>query len=280
MDRDTLNPSRLRIGTIQAIRRYPILAILPVFFFVAAGVAIGLGRAPTYTATAEVSVGRISTTTPTGIPGVIEASRALASTYARAIDASAVVNAAAKSVNRPPGAIKATVNATPIPESPLIKVTATGATTGEAVRTANAASKALIDYVGRLNRTESELERVATRFRVAAFEYSRRQDVLDRLQRSADNGSTSARDGLVKARAELSSARLERDSLQATYTTLQQSGTAAPTLEVFSLADGAESDRAETVQILGLIGLIAGLLAGAGLATVRANRRFTRMLPT
>ena len=280
MDRDTLNPGRLRIGTVQAVRRHPFLAILPVFFFVAAGVVIGATRSPTYTATAEVSVGRITTNTPTGIPGVIEASRALASTYARAVDANDVVNATAKSVNLPPGAVKARVEADPIPESPLIKVKATGPTTGEAIRIANAASKALIDYVGRLNRTESELDRVATQYRAAALDYSKKQDVVSRLERSVNNGSTSARKDLVKARADLSSARLERDSLQATYTTLQQSGSAAPTLEIFSLADGAESDRAETVQVLGLIGLIAGLLAGAGLATVRANRRFTRMLPT
>ena len=52
-------PAAPPIGVLSAVRRHWIVATLPVILLVGAAVALGLERPPRYTATANLSVGRI-----------------------------------------------------------------------------------------------------------------------------------------------------------------------------------------------------------------------------
>ena len=48
--------SRARVGVLQAIRRYPLLAAIPLIALAALGIAVGYARTPTYKSNAELAV--------------------------------------------------------------------------------------------------------------------------------------------------------------------------------------------------------------------------------
>jgi hypothetical protein len=78
------------VGVLGALRRHWIVASLPLILLVGVALALGLNRAPRFTATTNLTVGRIYVDNPAGVAGVIEATRSLASVYSRAIFASSV----------------------------------------------------------------------------------------------------------------------------------------------------------------------------------------------
>jgi uncharacterized protein involved in exopolysaccharide biosynthesis len=79
------NTAAPRIDVFTALRRHWFLALVPVVLFTAAAVTIGLKRAVRYTTTANLSVGHVYVSDPSGIPTIIEATQSLAAVYSRAI---------------------------------------------------------------------------------------------------------------------------------------------------------------------------------------------------
>ena len=61
----------LRSECSSALRRHWIVATVPVIVLVAVALVLGLERAPRYTATANLSVGRIYISNPAGVSGVL-----------------------------------------------------------------------------------------------------------------------------------------------------------------------------------------------------------------
>ena len=93
-------PAAPPIGVLSAVRRHWIVATLPVILLVGAAVALGLERPPRYTATANLSVGRIYVDNPAGVSGVLEATQSLAAVYSRAIRSTAVQTETARRFGR------------------------------------------------------------------------------------------------------------------------------------------------------------------------------------
>ena len=73
-------PSR-GVGLGTALRRYPVLALLPLVVFAAAGMTLGLRRPPTYTASTTINVGTPDINSQ-ATPGYVEAEQTLASASA------------------------------------------------------------------------------------------------------------------------------------------------------------------------------------------------------
>ena len=90
----------VHVGSLEAVRRYPLLALAPLVLLTALAVAYGVTRSPTYTAESRVSVSRIGLTSPGALNGFPIASAALASTYSRAIDADPIVADVARRTGR------------------------------------------------------------------------------------------------------------------------------------------------------------------------------------
>jgi hypothetical protein len=169
------------------------------------------------------------------------------------------------------------ISATPIPDSPLIRVNSTSDDPGTAVRVANAAAQALISYARSTTQTGATAA-LAARFRAAALLYQQRLDTVKRLQRTyGPNPSTSARQRINSAQADAQSALLTREGLRARYQTSQQTASSSPPLQSFSAARGTTSDRVRVTELLALLGLLAGAALGAALATARLNRRVARL---
>lgn len=262
-------PSRLTTG--EALRASWGIVFVLVVFFVAAAAAIGLKRPPVYTAQARLSVGRIFVDNPAAVPGVLQASETLAANYSRLIGSTAVV-ARARSLARTG---EGTLTATPLPGSTLITVSAKASSTGVAVRLANAASTALMDYVNAQTKADGGAASAFAAYKQAALGYERAVTAQNRLRRTYGAFPSSSEErALAQASAATQAAALRRDSLAAAYQSIVTAGNSSPQIQPFSRASGATSDRRSTLELLVLVGLVTGLAIGAALALRRSYRRF------
>jgi uncharacterized protein involved in exopolysaccharide biosynthesis len=263
-----------RIDLLTALRRHWLLAILPVVLFMGAAVGLGLKRPVTYTSQAHLSVGHVYVNNPVGIPTVIEATRSLASVYSRAIHSTTVAKATQRRLTVPAAG---RLTATPIPESPLITVTAESPTAAGAVALANAGSAALARYINHQIRDNDNSALLSRRYRAASLRY--RELVVDRnaaarrynRARTDDNGAA-----YEAAAAAADTAFLRRESLSASYREAVQGGTSSISVEMFSRATNPTTDRWQVMQLLVFVGLIGGLAAGVALALLRTARDIRR----
>jgi len=260
---------------LRAARRHWFLALLPVLLFVGGAVALGLKRPPRYTATANLSVGHVYVANPTGIATIIDATQSLAAVYSRAIHSEEVLQGTRNRLGA--GSVSGSFNATPLPSSPLIKVTAESSSANEAVTLANASADALTVYVNKQVRDNSASTTLAERYRSASLEYRQALDTRNRLNRRYQRKQTRAnKEARDRASAAADTALLRREALQASYEQAVQGGTSSVSVESFSRASSATSDRRSMMQILVFVGLLGGLAAGAALALLRAARDIRR----
>jgi capsular polysaccharide biosynthesis protein len=266
------------VDALTAVRRHWFVALLPVVLFVAAAVVLGTKREPRYTTTANLSVGHVYVTNPAGIPTILDATQSLAGVYSRAIHAGAVVSdtrARLRKQNSPP--VAGSLGATPIPDSPLIKVSAVSSSPGAAIALANAGAASLADYINNQIRDNNASVPLAERYRRAALEYRKRVATRDRMaRRYARDDSARNKDALDSAAAAADTALLSREAIRASYENAVQGGTSSVGVDVFSLASSASSDRSKKMQLYVFIGLLGGLAAGAALALLRAARDVRR----
>jgi len=260
-----------QVGVLEAMRWHWRLVLIPVVLLVGAGLALGLLRAPQYTATANLSVD-FGAQNPSSLSGSVTAAQALAESYARAIDATPVVHQVSRKTDTPRSEVADHISASPIPDSTLVKVNGIGDSADAATRLANVSATALTRYIATLNGTRQGSAPVLAQFRQAESVYQDRLNHQEELAaRAAANPSdeTTARE-LQGARVKTQVALLKKNSVGELYGASQQAYVAP--LRFLNVASSASSDRLSRLQLLGFIGLVAGLAVGAALATVKANR--------
>ena len=261
---------------LRAMRRHWFVALVPIVLLVAGAVGLGLKRSPRYKATANVSVGHVYVTNPVGISTIIDATQALAAVYSRAIHSSAVLDGTRRRLGEG-ASVTGTFTATPLPDSPLIKVTAESSSALSAITLANASADALAAYVNRQVRDNSASATLSRRYREAALQYRQQLETRKRLARRYKHHpnakNKAARD---RAAAAADTALLRREAVRASYEQAVQGGTSSVGVEVFSHASAATNDRRSMMQILVFVGLLGGLAAGAAFALLRAARDIRR----
>jgi capsular polysaccharide biosynthesis protein len=267
-----------RIELLAAVRRHWFVAIVPVVVLVAAAVALGLKRPVKYTTTADLSIGHVYVSNPVGIPTIIEATQALAAVYSRAINSGAVVQDTRRRLRREHALpLAGGLSATPIPQSPLIKVSAESQSRPGAIALANAGAAALAAYVNRQVRDNSASTTISARYLQASVAYRQSLATSKRLERQytkhPNAANKAARD---RSAAATDTAQLRRDALSASYQAAVQGGASSVGVDVFSTASAPTSDRSQMMQILVFVGLVGGLAAGAALALLRASRDLRR----
>ena len=266
-------PAAAPIGVLSAVRRHWIVATLPVILLVGAAVALGIERPPRYTATANLSVGRIYVNNPAGVSGVLEATQSLAAVYSRAIRSTAVQTETARRFGRDSLPASNQVSATPVPDSPLIKVSAEASSERRAVALANTASRALARYVKRQGQSDQDAA-ILARYQQAVRLYRTRLAEARELTLEYEVDPTpeneAARD---QAKAAVSVALLRREALRASYLNMVQGTTSTPAVEVFSRATSATSDQVRMMQTMVFLGLVAGVATGISLALLRSYRK-------
>jgi uncharacterized protein involved in exopolysaccharide biosynthesis len=261
---------------LRAARRHWFVALLPVLLFVGGAVALGLKRPPRYKATANLSVGHVYVSNPTGIATIIDATQALAAVYSRAIHSGEVLQDTRRRLGEG-SSVSGSFNATPLPNSPLIKVTAESSSARGAIMLANASADSLTLYVNKQVRDNGASTTLARRYRDASLAYRRALDERNRRNRRYERNQTRANKAARnRAQAAADTALLRREALQASYELAVQGGTSSVSMESFSRAAAATSDRKSMMQILVFVGLLGGLAAGAAFALLRAARDIRR----
>lgn len=255
-----------RFGVGEAMRLYWPVVVAAVVLFAGLATAVGLLRQPHYTARATLTVSQ-SNAGSGGLVGFADASASLAAGYSRAIDATRVVEPVARATGLPPTTVTADVSASPIPASPVIQVSAEADSESDAVRLANVASVSLITFVNRLTRTTDASKSLLNQFAQALERAARQRARLQSLEASGVGGAA-----VSQAKAQLDAAELESQALSNAYQQVKQNQATGSPLQVLSLAKLASSDRISKLELLILIGLLAGLAVGAALATWGANR--------
>jgi capsular polysaccharide biosynthesis protein len=257
----------------EALRRGWLLVLIPIVLFMGVAAYVGLTRTPQYTAETRLTVGRVDVS-PAALATFATATQTLASAYARAAEANAVVNPVAKRFGVPPGAVRGSTKATLVPDSPVIRVSAQGASAREATGLANATADSLVSYTTRLNRSTQDSKRLLRGYAAAALELSRAEArVADLKQEVKDTESSLAKSRLIQAESAQRSATLKSDSLANAYTSSQQGLGSTKLVQKLTEATGASSDRMQVLQLLLFIAAVAGVLVGLALAVLRATRR-------
>lgn len=268
-----------RIGPLEAVRRHKLITVLPVIILVAGGIFYSTERKPVYEAEARQAIGRVDVSQPGALAGFQSATRALASSYSRAIVAPAVVNPVARRTGLSPDAVRSRLIATPIPESAIISLRATGPSRQEAIAVASAGANALEAYVARLNRSNPNADRLFREFRRASLRLSEREAELAEARRAAGGDpDRAAVRRLSTLRQRVADAQLTTRVAGENYTISRRSESNVSILQTISLPQSATDDRSSNFQLVMFVCVAGGVLLGIALASFVANRRVRRAL--
>jgi Mrp family chromosome partitioning ATPase/capsular polysaccharide biosynthesis protein len=248
----------------DAVRRHPLLAVLPLVVLTGLGILLGLSRKPVYTATARMYV-QVPSGEPSALFAATDAASGLASAYSRAVAATAVGKAVARDVRHDASAASGSTSATPVPDSPIVKVTANASAGRSAVRLANVTADELAKYINRLNTSNTASHYALAAFSAATHRVARaRANLVDAEQAVAALPTAEAKTQLESARAAYEVAQLRQSAAKARFTSLQSGQ--QPSLEPLRHAVGATNDRTSKLELYGFAGFLAGAFAGCGLA--------------
>jgi hypothetical protein len=261
-------------GPLEAFLRHPIIAILPVLLLAGGAVYLGVERDPEYTAKARVNVGRTDVPAYT-LQNVVIGNQAIAASYSRVVGTEPVTTRAGRVSGVGAGEAQDRLSASPVPQSTLIQVEATGTNERDAVALANAGAESLIRYVQRVER-QGGSRVLLDRFRAAQRRVSRLERRVQSL--SSGNNAKKNRDKLQDAQVDLDAARLTAQNAANTYRLNEGASPASASLSLIAPAAEADSDYREKLEQLILLGVVGGLVIGLGLALLRANRRALRSL--
>jgi hypothetical protein len=263
----------------SAVRRHPVLAILPAILLLAAGVVVGAKKAPTYSATATINVGKSDINTQ-ATPGYVQASTVLASTYSRLVMSQHISVPTARLVHQSAAAVGAELTAVPIATQPTFTITGTGSSPEAAVELTNASVTALQGFVTRSATQQGGTAQLLAKYKSATSLADQLQVTSNALQgkfRAQQAGLTQTLPSgaparpvtqaqVTQAQVASATASLQAEALGNQYLSLAQNGT-APTLDVLiNPTATTTSNRTTNIEKYAVVGLVAGLAIGIALA--------------
>jgi uncharacterized protein involved in exopolysaccharide biosynthesis len=246
--------------------------------FLALGGLLGYLKAPTYTASTDLSV-QIGTSESLALADVSVAETAGAVGYSRMIGSDPVVAPVARSLRLSPEDVSNHTGATPVPQSGYLVVSAIGSSSAETVRLANAVSESLTNYVDSNANSVSDPagkpEELILRYQTAVERTRRAAREVERL-RVRLKGKGANNPTFEKRSAALQAVVVEQEALKTKY----QNSLLGPTtnLIVLKRATGTTSNRRSSVELLTFVGLLFGAAVGLAYALLM-SRRTERDLP-
>ena len=242
---------------------------------VVAALGFGLVRKPTYTAQAQLLVGKtVQLNNLASIPGLAAAGEQIASDYSRLISTEIVVRETQKQLHGP---LRGTLSASPIPQSPIVLVSAAAPTSVQAVALANAGSTALVNAVNKLNEQQSKASSdLLQRYQLADQVLLNDTHTLTSLQQQQAGNPTSPSlaQQVVAAQTVVDSDKVKVDALATDY-----QGTSTPSqlneqlVQPVGHAKPTGSDRKTFLEIALLVGLVLGFAVGTGIGVIVDLRR-------
>jgi uncharacterized protein involved in exopolysaccharide biosynthesis len=252
---------------------------VPAILLTGAGVAVGLQRAPTYSAKSELTIGRADLQTQS-LPGFVEGAKALAASYSRILESQQLVARVARRTGEPVSQVRGRLTATALPDSPMFSIKGSGPSPRAATTLANAATAEMLRYITDANSGSAAAADVLSRFRSASRRANQLQSRIDGLRAlpSSPNAAVrQSRDRRVNdLRVQASEAELQADTLKALYQNARETNANAARIQVLSEPLTASSDRSSMTQRLAFVGLVGGSLVGVAFAAALAARRRRR----
>ena len=269
---------------VAALSRYKWLVIGLAALLCAGGLAAGYKRKPVFTATSTLQVGQVNPNSP-GFYGFVQSATALATTYSRAVTANGVLSIVQQKTGLRPAEAASRLTATPIPDGAAFSVIATGSTSQSAVNLANTAAAAMVSYEAanssKAGASTNNATAIFNEYRAQTLQLAHYKAIVQKLQNQASAGGTTpnpTRPAIVKAQANADLAQGRSNALAAAYTqALEGQQPPGTMLSPLSSALTASSDRKHKLELLGFVGLAAGLLIGSALAVLLEQRRARRL---
>jgi hypothetical protein len=270
------------------VRAWPVV-LVTTLLLVAAAVAAALAQRPTYTASADINVGRVDVRVQT-LPGYVAGAQALAGAYSRVVTSDQIVAGVARRLRLPAGEVRSRLGATPIPEATIFRIFGSGGSVDDAVRFTRAATAEMEAYVASTGDDQTTLTGVLSAYREQARTAAGLRLRIERLREqstpaptaspTATPTSSAARrarqrrtDDIARLQVALDTAELKMQSLGSRYSERGNELAATAGIQVINRPLSASSDRNRTLQRLVAVGLVAGVLLGAALAVLFDRRR-------
>jgi capsular polysaccharide biosynthesis protein len=257
----------------QALLRNWVLVVLPAIVLAGAGTTIALKHPATYTSEASLNVGKANTNSP-AFGGFVTASAGLASVYSRAIDAPGVVGPVSKQLGWSQGLVASRLSATPIQDSPIIRVIGAAPSAAAAESVANAGARQLTAYVTKSNRSNPDAARLYAQYQSIARQKASSDIALiqDHERLNNDPGNQALQAQVERDTADGNALGLRLNALNGAYVSAEAGQSSTDVLTPLSSATAASDNRSSKLQTLAGAGLLAGLVIGVALAMWRANR--------
>ena len=258
----------------------------------AAGAGAGYEHPPSYTAQAQLIVGRASELAENQIPGLASAVQGLASNYARLITSSTVISDTESKLHS--SSLPGSLTASPVPNSSVINVLASASTETQALSLANAGAAALVTVVTQVtNDGAAQLEPLIASYQQAdsaaekataeaSFYQTELNDLVGKIGNNTATPPQQAQEQTLNAKIAQWSTQADLSRLQADAY-MNQYNSALPPLQeqqemvqqVGTAVYNGSNQKAFT-EAGGLVGVVGGLvvgLAGAALIDTRRGRR-------
>lgn len=256
----------------SAFRRSWLIVLVCVLVCTGAGVAVGLERTPEYHADSQLLVGTFDVRT-LAIPGFVTAATQLADAYSRLVVSDQIVLPVARRTRLSPSEVRERLSATAIPETVFLRIRATGSSRDDALRLVRAATAVTSTFVNKITRADTQAGALLRRFQAAVAHAQSLEAENGRLKGLArSGGQTISKRRLRRAAAEAETARLLVTTLAQLYSETRAGGTGGAQVNVLTAEPRAGNDRNSVLQRLIFLGLVAGLVLGAGLGALRQAR--------
>ena len=260
----------------EALRSRPLLSIAIVLVFVLAALGAGLATKPNYQAESRLLVGSAQTVDTQALQSFEVATEQLAATGSRLISSDQVQS----DISRKLKVSSPDVQASPIPQTSIIRVTATAASDSGAVRLAAVAAASLANAI---TNTGTDTGAILTAYQQASADYAKTVATRDQ-QQAAVNAAVAAnrsaatisalQQTLSTTQGLVAADNLKATTLQATYAASQRG--ALNTVQVVESSRSIGNDRLKLLERNGVIGFFVGLIVAAALASFLFRRRSSR----
>jgi capsular polysaccharide biosynthesis protein len=256
----------------QAVLRYWFLVLIPAVLLGGAGAALALKHRPTYTSEATLNVGRPDPSSPS-FGGYVTAAAGLAAVYSREMGAPGVIGPVGEKLQLSPGLVASRLSATPIPDSPIIRIIAKAPSASSAEAIANTGAGALASYVAATNRQDPDASRLFGEYENLAGQKSQNDQQLakDNQALNSEPGNSALRAKIALETAKSNVLGLRLSAVNDAYVSAEANQASTNIITPLSPATSTSSDRPSKVQKLAGAGVLAGLVIGVALAMWRAN---------
>ena len=264
-------------GFWDRVRRHPLAVIIPCLIGAVAGGAVGYARKPVFTASVPMVITQVNSNAPGGLGGYAAAAPQLANVYSRMATSQAVLKSVEARLHLSSDQVSSRLSASQVPGNAVFYLRGQAANPASAIRLVNTASVELARYVRSTTAPSPTAAQLLGRYRVAQKRLQTAVGVRDEAQGAYDTARTAEkRRALADARGAVELARVEASSLEDAYRNLTANNLNTTNLHITGPATEASSSRRATVQMLGVLGGVAGLVIGLAFAWLIGGRTWRR----